>query len=393
MMLTLKLAFRNLMGAGIRTWLNAFVLSLAFVIIIWFQGLIQGMNEYARQTTIDYDAGGGQFWHKDFDPYDPLTFEDSHATLSPALAELISQGSATPILVTSGAIFPEGRVQPAILRGIDPSQQILKLPTEFLYPKDDDLVPALIGAQMAKQTKLRVGDEVTIRWRDVHGTFDADDVRIAQIMNVSAPSVDQGQIWLPLESLRLMLRAPGEASYVVLGRDVQNPPAGGDTWVYRDLDFLLKEITELVRMKSGSSNLLYGLLLFMALLAIFDTQVLAIWRRRKEIGTLMALGMERVKIIGLFTFEGAMHGLLALIVGAIYGIPILALTFAKGLPMPAMQADFGIALPQSLYPSYGLRLVVGTTLLVLIAVTIVSFLPASKIARLKPTDALRGKTS
>jgi ABC-type lipoprotein release transport system permease subunit len=190
-----------------------------------------------------------------------------------------------------------------------------------------------------------------------------------------------------------MLQAPGEASYVVLGRDVQNPPAGGSTWIHRDLDFLLKEITELVRMKSGSSNLLYGLLLFMALLAIFDTQVLAIWRRRKEIGTLMALGMERVKVIGLFTFEGAMHGLLALIVGAIYGIPILALTFARGLPMPAMQADFGIALPQSLYPSYGLRLVAGTTLLVLIAVTIVSFLPASKIAKLKPTDALRGKTS
>jgi len=392
-MLIAKLAFRNLIGGGIRTWLNAFVLSLAFVMIIWFQGLIQGMNEYAMQATVDYEAGGGQFWHKDYDPYDPLTFEDSHAPLSPALIELVSQDKATPILVTSGALFPEGRVQPAILRGIDPGQQILKLPSQYLHPQGEDLIPALIGSQMAKQTKLRVGDEVTIRWRDVHGTFDAQDVRIAQIMNVSAPSVDQGQIWLPLESLRQMLQVPGEASYVVLGRDVQNPPAGENIWVYRGLDFLLKEITELVRMKSSSSNILYGLLLFMGLLAIFDTQVLAIWRRRKEIGTLMALGMQRVKVISLFTFEGAMHGLLALAIGAIYGIPILALTFSRGLPLPAMQADFGIALPQSLYPTYGLRLVVGTTLLVLIAVTIVSFLPASKIARLRPTDALRGKTS
>jgi putative ABC transport system permease protein len=390
-MLIAKLALRNLVGAGTRTWLNVFVLSLAFVMIIWVQGFIQGMNKYAMQATIDYEAGGGQFWHKDYDPYDPLTFEDSHAPLSPALIKLISQDAATPILVTSGAIFPEGRVQSAILRGIDPQQQILQLPSGYLSIEDDDVTPALIGAQMAKQTKLRVGDEVTIRWRDVHGTFDADDVRIVQIMNVPSPSVDLGQIWLPLEDLREMLQAPEEASLVVLARDLSDIPSGDHTWVHRDLDYLLKEIAELVRMKSGSSNILYGLLLFMGLLAIFDTQVLAIWRRRKEIGTLMALGMERAKVIGLFTFEGAMHGLLALVVGAIYGIPVLALTFAKGLSMPAMNADFGIALPQSLYPSYGLRLLLGTTLLVLIAVTIVSFLPASKIAGLKPTDALRGK--
>jgi len=391
-MLTAKLAFRNLMGAGIRTWLNVFVLSLAFLVIIWFQGLIQGMNEYAMQATIDYEAGGGQFWHRDFDPYDPLTFEDSHAALSPALTEATARGEATSILVTSGAVFPEGRVQPAVLRGIDPGQQILKLPTEYLRSEDEESIPAMIGTQMARRTKLRVGDEVTIRWRDVHGTFDADDIRIVQIMSVPAPGADAGQIWLPLERLRLMLQAPGQASYVVLGGDVQAPPDGDDTWVLRDTDYLLKEITELVRMKSSSSNILYGLLLFMALLAIFDTQVLAIWRRRKEIGTFMALGMERARVVALFTFEGAMHGLLALVAGAVYGIPILAWTYAKGLPMPALQGDFGIAMPQALYPVYGLRLVAGTTLLVLIAVTIVSFLPASKIARLKPTDALRGKT-
>jgi ABC-type lipoprotein release transport system permease subunit len=391
-MLISKLAFRNLMGAGIRTWLNVFVLSLAFVMIIWVQGFIQGMNKFAMQATIDYEVGGGQFWHKDYDPYDPLTFEDSHAPLSPALAELISQDAATPILVTSGAIFPEGRVQSAVLRGIDPDQQIIKLPSAYLKTEDGDITPALIGAQMAKQTKLRVGDEVTIRWRDVHGTFDADDVRIVQIMNVPAPSVDLGQIWLPLESLRRMLQAPGQASLVVLGGDLPDVPSSDQTWIHRDLDYLLKEITELVRMKSGSSNILYGLLLFMGLLAIFDTQVLAIWRRRKEIGTLMALGMERVKVIGLFTFEGAVHGLLALAVGAVYGIPILAYSLSRGLPMPEMHGDFGIALPQNLYPSYGLRLLVGTILLVLITVTIVSFLPASKIAKLKPTDALKGKT-
>lgn len=390
-MLTVKLAFRNLIGAGLRTWLNVFVLSLAFVMIIWVQGLIQGMSRYAMQAKIDFQAGGGQFWHKDYDPYDPFTFEDSHAPLSSDLAELVSKGQATSILVTSGVIFIDGRAQSAVLRGIDPDQQILNLPTAYLKSEGEEIIPALIGAQMAKQTKLNVGDEVTVRWRDDHGTFDANDVQIRQIMNVSAPSVDQGQIWLPLEGLQEMLQAPGQASLVVLQKEINTVPSGNEIWVHRDLDYLLKDITEMVRIKSASTNILYSLLLFMGLLAIFDTQVLAIWRRRKEIGMLMALGMERSKVIGLFTFEGALHGLLALIVGAIYGIPLLALTLSKGLPLPEMHMNMGIAVPQVLYPTYGLRLLLGTTLLVLVAVTVVSFLPASKIAKLKPTDALRGK--
>ena len=59
--------------------------------------------------------------------------------------------------------------------------------------------------------------------------------------------------------------------------------------------------------------------------------------------------------------------------------------------MPDVVDDWGFAIPQKLFPSYGAALFLGTTLLVLISVTVVSYLPAAKISRLKPTDALRGK--
>ena len=392
-MLILKLAFRNIIGAGLRTWLNVFVLSLAFLMIIWVQGLVDGMNVHAVRTSIDFEYGGGQFWHSAYDPYDPFSLEESHASIPPALEELVSSGDATPILVTSGAIYPEGRVHSAILKGIDPAQDILHVPARHLAETGNGTIPGLIGSRMAEQTKLQVGDLVTVRWRDINGTFDADDVEIVQIMHNASPAVDQGQIWVPIERLRRMLQAPGEATLIVLRSGIENVPPGDGTWVYRDLDYLLATIREFIRAKSGGSYVMYGLLLFMGLLAIFDTQVLSIWRRRREIGTLMALGMERGTVIGLFTFEGALHGILALLVGAIYGLPLMKLTLVKGIPLPGAAQDIGIALPQTLYPSYGAWLLAGTTLLVLISVTFVSFLPASKIAKMKPTEALRGKRS
>jgi putative ABC transport system permease protein len=59
------------------------------------------------------------------------------------------------------------------------------------------------------------------------------------------------------------------------------------------------------------------------MLAVFDTQVLSIFRRQKEIGTYIALGYTRREVVGLFTVEGAMHSVLAAVVAALYGFPFL----------------------------------------------------------------------
>ncbi|MCP4568642.1 MAG: ABC transporter permease, partial [FCB group bacterium] len=67
-MLVIKLAFRNIIGAGLRTWLNVFVLSFTFVAIIWIQGLIDGQRLQIIGNMIDVELGGGQFWHKSYDP-------------------------------------------------------------------------------------------------------------------------------------------------------------------------------------------------------------------------------------------------------------------------------------------------------------------------------------
>lgn len=392
-MLLIRLAFRNIMGAGLRTWLNIIVLALVLVLIIWVQGLIDGMRAYMITAEIDANLGGGQIWYGDFDPYDPFSFEDGHGPLPPVLAGLVSAGDATPVLVVSGSIYPDGRMQSALLKGIDPDQEIVNIPAGVLKAADGEAAPALIGAQTAKQTRLGEGDYLTVRWRDVNGTFDADDVRIAGIMQTPVPSVDLGQIWLPIERLRTMIRAPGEASYLILRKGITPVPDTGEAWTHHNLDYLLTNITEIIRMRDVTSMIIYGLLLFMGLLAIFDTQVLSIWRRRKEIGTLMALGMDHRAVTGLFTLEGALHGMLAVAVGAVIGIPVLYYTYVVGLPMPDAVGDFGIAVPQRLLPSYGIPLIVGTTLMVLAAVTAVSFLPASKIAGMQPTDALRGRRS
>jgi len=199
-----------------------------------------------------------------------------------------------------------------------------------------------------------------------------------------------GQIWVPLDRLQKMMDMPGEATIIVTDKEQKGKILSRE-WKFMNNEVLLKSITDLIKMKSVSGYVLYIILLSLAMLAIFDTQVLSIFRRQKEIGTYIALGMTRRQVVGLFTIEGSLNSVLAGLLAALYGIPMLALQASHGLSIPGGSKGFGLAVADRIYPVYDLGLVITTILLILLTTTIVSYLPSRKIARMKPTDALRGK--
>ena len=387
-MLAIKLAFRNLIGAGLRTWLNVTVLSIAFVIIVFYNGMRDGWNQQAYNDTIEWEVGNGELWHSAYDPYDPFCLQDAHSPVVGKVKSLVDALELTPILITQATIYPQGRMQNIYLKGIDPKQQIIKLPSSLLKSETND-VPAIIGKRMAEAAKLRKGDQVLVRWRDKNGTFDTREVKIMEVFNSNVQTIDNNQIWIPLAVLQHLTGMENETTLLIAGRNY----TGGsiDNWQYRDLKYLLKEIKDIIRTKKVGAAVIYGLLLSIALLAIFDTQVLSIFRRQKEIGTYIALGMTRLQVVSIFTIEGSAHSLLAILLGAVYGTPLLWYIHDAGIPMPKYVDSMGVSISEKIIPVYSMELILSTVLLVILSATIVSYFPTRKITRLRPTDALKGK--
>ena len=389
-MLIPKLAQRNLIGAGARTWLNVVTTSLALFMIVFASGMYDGMIAYTKRVTVATEYGGGQYWHPAYEPDDPFSIDESHGLLPDELRQIVRRGEAMPILVVQGAAYPAGRVLPVIIRGIPPEQSIIDLPTQVLQSQPDGALPVLMGQGMARLSKLETGDRFVLRWRDVHGSYDARDAEVMGIMDVENFKVDLGQIWLPLELLRTMVDVPGHATYVVIGAEEALTAASGE-WVPRDHDFLLQDILNAVKADQPYVRTLYGLLLALAAMGIFNSQVLSIFRRRREIGTLMSLGMHRGRVVSLFTMEGALHSVYALLLTIIWGAPVLYLVATRGIPIPYDGADIGIVMGQRMWPVYSAGLLGGTVILVALIVTLVSYLPSRRIAKMNPTDALRGR--
>ena len=394
-----KIAIKNLIGARLRTFLNVFVTSISFFVILFISGMYDGMRQYAKQTTIDTEIAGGSYWHPNYDPLDPMSFEKSHSPIPDNVKNLIDSKEAFPILVSQASIYPNGRMMPVIMKGIPPEQSIINMegnntdkvnPTKMLANQDEIEIPVLIGSGMAEKAQLKEGDTFTIRWLDSEKTYDAMEGTVIHIMNTENFKLDIGTIWIPIKTAQSMLEIEDEATYVTYNKNIEQLKNSGD-WLHRDVNYLISDIEAAIEADKPGNQILFMILLSLTAMGIFNAQVLSIFRRGREIGTLMALGMTRSRVVGLFTLEGALNSFLATAMTVIVFGPVLWYFGEKGIPLPMNYSEMGLMIAKRLIPVYSVGLILTTTILIAIIVLLVSYLPSRKISKMKPTDALRGK--
>ena len=386
----IKIALKNLLGARLRTILNVFVTSFSFFVILLMSGMYDGMLQHAKNVTIDTEIAGGAYWHPNYDPLDPMSFEDAHSVIPNEIKMLVNQQKAFPVLVSQVSIYPGGRIMPAILKGIPPDQNIVNMPTQSLNAYDDGTIPVLIGKGMANDTKLNVGDSFTIRWLDVNSTYDADEGTVVYIMDSQNFKIDMGHIWIPLDIAQSMLAMEDQATYVTYNKGLTEVNNKGE-WINQDVNYLVQDMEAMIEADKPGAQIMFMILLALAAMGIFNAQVLSIFRRGREIGTLMALGMTRLRVVSLFTLEGGLNAILSVIATLIIFGPVLWYFGTSGVPLPIDYSEMGLIMAKRLIPVYSIGLILSTTILVSIIVLIVSYMPSRKISHMQPTDALRGK--
>jgi len=124
--------------------------------------------------------------------------------------------------------------------------------------------------------------------------------------------------------------------------------------------------------------------------SVFNTQILNIFKRQKEIGTLMALGMEPKRIVSIFTLEGVLGALWALVLAVVLGVPFFIWFHGVGFDVTHLsEASFPIR--ETIYPDYQPREILVSVSIVLALSIASAWVPVRKVTRLDPTLALRGR--
>ena len=384
----LDIAFKNLIRQGMRSMLNVLVTALIIIAIIFSLSLLNGFQAQALRNMATTDVAGGHYRVPGFDILTPTEWEDLTLPVPQALARLPHSEKAE-VLVLQGQLFPNRRLFPVQLRGINLNQSLLELPLHTLKNEPaeiGEMIPVVLGKQMAKKAHLTVGDTVVLRWRDKFGAVDALDVRVMDVVPMINPRVDEGVVWMRLDHLRQMTQRAGEVTWVA----VKQPVGPVDGLEFRTVENLMEDLLTLLKHDRRNTRILWFFLLVLAGISVFNTQILNIFKRQKEIGTLMALGMTSKKIVRLFTLEGSLAALMAIVVAAVLGIPFFMWFQGVGFDISHL-SETGFPVREKIFLDIKMFEVIYTTLVTVSIMILVAWIPVRKVARLEPTQALRGR--
>ena len=293
------------------------------------------------------------------------------------------------VLVQQGQLYPNRRLYPVQLRGIAMDQSLLNLPLAGLKSFEDkpgEVIPAVVGVKMARKAHLEKGDTVVLKWRDKGGAVDARDVLIVDVGDIVNPRIDDGVVWLRLDHLRSMTDREGEVSWVAV-REYLGQVQGFE---FQGIEMLMADLLAMLRQDRINSKILWGILMVLVCTSVFNTQILNIFKRQKEIGTLMALGIEPQWIVRIFTLEGVIAALWALGLAVVLGVPFFIWFQGVGFDVTHLsEASFPVR--ETVYPDYQLREILVSVFIVMSLIIVSAWVPVKKITRLDPTLALRGR--
>lgn len=259
----------------------------------------------------------------------------------------------------------------------------------------DDPKGLLLGFGLAANLGVKTGDTVVLLANTASGGINAVEGYVRGLAATNLKAYDDVMLRVPIATARELLRVQGTHLWVVslqrteltdsvAARLRQEPalsPYAIVTWT-KLADFYNKTVALFSR-QVGVVKLIIAVII---VLSISNTMMMSVLERTREIGTAMALGLRRQRILGLFLLEGVLLGGLGGVIGIILGYLLASLISAVGIPMPpAPGMSRGFIASILITPAIArdaLLLAVSTTL-------IASIYPAWRASRLNIIDALR----
>lgn len=136
--------------------------------------------------------------------------------------------------------------------------------------------------------------------------------------------------------------------------------------------------------------IIMGIIFFALAFGIINTMLMSILERVKELGMLMAIGMNKHRVFRMIMFETIFLTLTGALVGMVIGGILIEITGKTGLNFSSVSEGFeAIGWAAKVYPTIGLSFFFGVTLMVIIISMLSSLVPARKALKLKPVEAIR----
>ncbi len=352
-MADLLIAARNLVRNRRRALTALLTIAAGVIAMVLADGFIQWIYWAMRESTIQSQLGHIQIARPGYhragaaDPFNYLLPGKSpvrDAVETTPGVKLVAQRLAVTGLISHGDTTIS-----FIAVGVDPKKEALLSKSLRIVEGSDlsdiDSQEVILGRGLARTLGIGPGATVALLATSATGGINAVEAKVSGLFVSASQTYDDTALRMPIGLAQTLLRAKGAHNWLVLLEETEQTDHFLEQfrthfptketrlefvpW-YVQADFYNKTVA-LFSQQMMVLRLIIG---FIIILSISNMLVMNVLERTGEIGTLLAVGFRRKKVMQLFAVEGLLLGLIGGAAGVLIGYGLAELISAIGIPMP-----------------------------------------------------------
>jgi ABC-type lipoprotein release transport system permease subunit len=401
------MAWRNLWRHKRRTWLTTTAMIFSNVLLVFMISLQFGSYDMMINNTLQAFSGHIQVQHEGYN--DNPKIRSSIPDIVP-LADRMRHSVPDVSIAARGSAFAlassEQRSLGIQVIGVEPDFEpaVSTFPgliSQGSFLQNSDAAEIVIGAVLARNLKVSVGDELTLLGSGMDGSFAAGVVTIKGIFDSGSADIDRSLAEVPLAYFQdtFAMREHGH-SIVVAVDGLENVEAaraavesrveGLDGITVLEWELLHPGLKQAIQADLSSAWFMYGVLIILVAFSVMNTQLMSVLERTREFGVITALGIKPRKLASLVMLETALMASLGLLIGLVLGWMLAMYFNSVGFSYPGMEemaAKFN--LPSQMYPSVTFfSMLLGPSVVFLFCL-LAAIYPSLRLFRLQPVEAMR----
>jgi len=399
----LKIAWKNIWRGKTRSFVVIGSIILGVWALLVGTGFMNGFMVGYMADIINHDVSNIQVHNPAFTvDYDIKYFIENGEAKAKEVRSWPEVKAVTTRTRVNGMIASPKKAAGIQIRGLDLENEAIVtrldcLLIEGTYFEGIRRNPIIIGSKLAKNLKVKLRTKVVLTFTNAEGIITAASFRIVGIVKSSSVNINEMTAFVRHQDLIKILGIGNQVHEMAI---LLKPNVEENLIVARYKELAEKDkvqtwreiAPELNFMQNMYSQMLYILMAIIMTALVFgivNTMLMVVLERIRELGMLMAIGMNKVRIYLMIVYETLLLGLLGAPLGLLIGWLTIFYYNNKGVDLSQYsEALEAYGYSAILYPYLDNYVYWVVSLSVFVTAIIGSLYPAWKAIQLNPVEAI-----
>jgi ABC-type lipoprotein release transport system permease subunit len=399
-----KIAWLNIWRSPLRSFVVLGSVMIGVWALISLLSFSFGMIKSYVNNAIRIQTSHIQIHHPEFkEDQEVKYFMKNPADRLATIRQIEYVQAATARIVINGMLATSRGARGVAIRGVDPESEktVTKFTekiTEGEYFAADKKNQILISKRLAKKLKIKLRKKVVLQFQDLKGDIVAGAFRIVGLFNTENTPFDEANVFVLRSDINRLLGNGDVAHEIAIflndPEDLAPAQAALKAAFPNELVENYREISPDINLYESQIGVSATIFIFIFMLAlifgIINTMLMAVLERTRELGMLMSIGMNKLKVFGMVVFETIILGFIGAPIGLGLGWLTVQYFTDKGLDLSAFSGgmeQFGMS--TIVYPALDTDIYIQLGLSVVVTAVLASIYPAFKAISLRPVEAIR----